>query len=324
MLFRSDEKKQLSKARQALVDRVLSRLDTGAMPWDNGMQGVNAMPFNAVSGARYRGMNALTLMLTFKQDPRWLTFNQAKDKGYTVKKGAKGVPIELYKTIDKRTGKDADIPAILEEIKDMTFTERQEFKRKNLQSFARGYYVFNASDVIGIEPYRAPELTPADVSARNERIERVIADSVCPIVYDGNGRNYYSPSSDDIHLTDRAAFKSDEFFYNTTLHEMAHSTGHNSRLDRKSGAFGSKAYAREELVAELSSVLIAAELGLDHSERVIENSAEYVRSWAKDIRENPQTLIDAAFDASKATDYICDRERQRERTAQPQDRKSVV
>mgnify|MGYP001064545783 CR=1 FL=1 len=316
----SDEKKQLSKARQALVDRVLSRLDTGAMPWDNGMQGVNAMPFNAVSGARYRGMNALTLMLTFKQDPRWLTFNQAKDKGYTVKKGAKGVPIELYKTIDKRTGKDADIPAILEEIKDMTFTERQEFKRKNLQSFARGYYVFNASDVIGIEPYRAPELTPADVSARNERIERVIADSVCPIVYDGNGRNYYSPSSDDIHLTDRAAFKSDEFFYNTTLHEMAHSTGHNSRLDRKSGAFGSKAYAREELVAELSSVLIAAELGLDHSERVIENSAEYVRSWAKDIRENPQTLIDAAFDASKATDYICDRERQRERTAQPQEK----
>lgn len=306
------QSKQLSKARQALVDRVLSRLDAGAMPWDNGMQGVNAMPFNAVSGARYRGMNALTLMLTFKQDPRWLTFNQAKDKGYTVKKGAKGVPIELYKTIDKRTGEDANMPAILEEIKDMTFTERQEFKRKNLQSFARGYYVFNAGDVVGIEPYRAPELTPADVSKRNERIERVIADSVCPILYDGNGRNYYSPSSDDIHLTDRAAFKSDEFFYNTILHEMAHSTGHNSRLDRASGTFGSKAYAREELVAEMASVLIAAELGLNHSDRVIENSAEYVRSWAKDIRENPQTLIDAAFDASKATDYICDRERQRE------------
>lgn len=316
----SEESKQLSKARQALVDRVLSRLDAGAMPWDNGMQGVNAMPFNAVSGSRYRGMNALNLMLTFKQDPRWLTFNQAKDNGYTVKKGAKGVPIELYKTIDKRTGKDANMPAILEEIKDMTFTERQEFKRKNLQSFARGYYVFNASDIHGIEPYRAPELTPADVSARNERIERVIEDSQCPIRYDGNGRNYYSPSSDEIHLTERAAFKSDEFFYNTALHEMAHSTGHNSRLNRKGGTFGSQAYAREELVAEMASVLIAAELGLNHSDRVMENSAEYVRSWAKDIRENPQTLIDAAFDASKATDYICDRERQRERTAQPQEK----
>lgn len=316
----SEESKQLSKARQALVDRVLSRLDAGAMPWDNGMQGVNAMPFNAVSGARYRGMNALTLMLTFKQDPRWLTFNQAKDKGYTVKKGAKGVPIELYKTIDKRTGKAANMPAILEEIKNMTFTERQEFKRKNLQSFARGYYVFNASDVIGIEPYRAPELTPADVSARNERIERVIEDSQCPIRYDGNGRNYYSPSSDEIHLTERAAFKSDEFFYNTALHEMAHSTGHNSRLNRKGGTFGSQAYAREELVAEMASVLIAAELGLNHSDRGIENSAEYVRSWAKDIRKNPQMLVDAAFDASKATDYICDRERQRERTAQPQEK----
>lgn len=316
----SDKKKQLSKARQALVDRVLSRLDADAMPWDNGMQGVNAMPFNAVSGARYRGMNALNLMLTFKQDPRWLTFNQAKDKGYTVKKGAKGVPIELYKTIDKRTGKDANMPAILEEIKDMTFTERQEFKRKNLQSFARGYYVFNASDVIGIEPYRAPELTPTDVSARNERIERVIEDSQCPILYDGNGRNYYSPSFDEIHLTERAAFKSDEFFYNTALHEMAHSTGHSSRLDRKGGTFGSQAYAREELVAEMASVLIAAELGLNHSDRVIENSAEYVRDWAELIREDPQTLIDATFDATKATDYICDRERQSERTAQQQEK----
>lgn len=309
----SEENKQLSKARQALVDRVLSRLDAGAMPWDNGMQGIGVMPYNALSGARYRGMNALNLMLTFKQDPRWLTFNQAKDNGYTVKKGAKGVPIELYKTIDKRTGKDADMPAILEEIKDMTFTERQEFKRKNLQSFARGYYVFNASDVVGIEPYRAPELTPTDVSARNERIERVIKDNACPIVYDGNGRNYYSPSSDDIHLTERAAFKSDEFFYNTALHEMAHSTGHSSRLNRPGGTFGSKAYAREELVAEISSVLIAAEFRLNHSDRLIENSAEYVRSWANDIRDNPQILIDAAFDASKATDYICDRERRREK-----------
>ena len=132
-------------------------------------------------------------------------------------------------------------------------------------------------------------------------------------MYDGNGRNFYSLLSDDIHLTERAAFKSDEFFYNAALHERAHSTGHSSRLNRNlSGTFGSKAYAREELVAELSSVLIAAELGLDHSERVIENSAEYVRSWAKDIREDPQTLIDAVFDASRATDYVCDRERQRE------------
>lgn len=319
----SDEKKQLSKARQALVDRVLSRLDAGAMLWDNGMQGVNAMPLNAVSGARYHGMNALNLMLMFKQDPRWLTFNQAKDNGYTVKKGAKGVPIEIYKTIDKRTGKDADMPAILEEVKDMTFTERQAFKKENLQTFARNYYVFNASDVIGIEPYHAPALTPVAVSARNERIERVIEDSRCPIRYDGNGRNYYSPSSDEIHLTERAAFKSDEFFYNTALHEMAHSTGHNSRLNRPGGTFGSKAYAREELVAEIASVLIAAELGLTQSDRVIENSAEYVRSWAKDIRENPQTLIDAVIDASKATDYICDRERKREQTQERTQKESL-
>lgn len=307
----SDEKKQLSKARQALIDRVLSRLDDGAMPWDNGMRGA-AAPFNAISGAHYRGMNMLNLLLSGKSDPRWLTFNQAQDNGYTVKKGAKGVPIELYKIIDKRTGKDADIAAIREEVKDMTFEERQAFKKENLQSFARSYYVFNASDVNGIEPYVPKDFTPTDIFKRNERIEQIIANSEAPIYYDGNGRNYYDRSVDEIHLTDRKAFTSDEFFYNTALHEMAHSTGLNMRLNRNMGdGFGSKSYAREELVAEMSSVLTAAELGLNHSNRVIENSAEYVRSWAELIRDDPQTLIDATFDASKATDYICDTERTR-------------
>ncbi len=320
----SGEPKELSKARQALVDRVLSRLDEGAMPWDNGMQGTFELPRNAITGKPYRGMNVLNLMLTFKQDPRWLTFNQAKDNGYTVKKGAKGVPVELYKTIDKRTGKEADLDAINEETKDMTFTARQEFKRKHLQSFAKSYYVFNASDVRGIEPYVPKELTPTDITARNERIENVIAGSAARIYYDGNGRNYYSPATDEIHLTDRTAFKSDEFFYNTALHEIAHSTGHSSRLNRTSGTFGSKAYAREELVAEMSSVLIAAELGLNHSDRVIENSAEYVRSWAKDIREDPQVLIDAAFDASRATDYVCGMERQQEMAQEKTQKESAA
>lgn len=306
----SDEKKQLNKARQALVDRMLSRLDAGAIPWDNGMKGF-AAPRNAVSGKHYRGINLLNLMLAGKDDPRWLTFNQATDAGYKVKKGARGVPIELYKIIDKRTGKDADLVAIKEEIKDMTFAERQAFKKENLQTFARTYHVFNASDVIGIEPYRAPILTPEDISARNERIEAVIAGSQAPIFYDGNGRNFYRPATDEIHLTDRSSFKSDEFFYNTALHEMAHSTGHSSRLNRQGGTFGSKAYAREELVAEMASVLIAAELGLNHSKRVFDNSKEYIHGWAQLIRDNPQTLIDVAFDASKATDYICDYERQR-------------
>lgn len=319
----SDEKKQLSKARQALVDRVLSRLDEGEMPWDNGMQGIAVKPFNAITGKPYSGMNVLNLMLTFKPDPRWLTFNQASEAGCSVKKGAKGVPIELYKTIDKRTGKDADFAAIKEEIKDMTFEERQAFKKENLQTFARSYYVFNASDVAGIEPHIAPELTPADISARNERIERVIADSQVPIMYDGNGRNYYSPASDEIHLTERVAFKSDEFFYNTALHEMAHSTGHSSRLNRPGGTFGTQAYAREELVAEISSVLTGAEFGLNHSDRVIENSAEYVRSWARLIRDNPQTLIDATFDASRVTDYICDSERQREQAQERTQKESA-
>ena len=314
----NDEKKQLSKARQALVDRVLSRLDAGAMPWDNGMNGF-AAPKNAVTGKAYRGINLVALFCADKPDPRWMTFAQAKEQGYAVKQGAKGVPIEWYSYIDKRTNKPADVAAVIEETKGMTFDEKQRFKKDNLRTVVRGYHVFNASDIHGIEPYVAP---PVDVSKRNERIENIISSSEAPIAYDGNGRNYYSPTSDSIHLTDRSAFKSDEFFYNTALHEMGHSTGHSSRLSRDLGGDkGNKAYAREELVAELSSVMIAAELGLDHSDRVIENSAEYVRSWATLIREDPQVLIDAAFDASHATDYICGKERRAEKTSEDKTQK---
>lgn len=323
----SDETKQLNKARQALVDRMYARLNAGELLWFNGMKDVT-MPYNATSKTRYRGMNAINLMFAAYErgiiDPRWITFNQATDAGYKVKKGAKGVPIELYKIIDKRTGKDADLSTIKEETQGMTFEERQAFKRETLQTFARTYYVFNASDVAGIEPYRAPELTAADIATRNERIERVIANSQAPILYDGNGRNFYNHSSDEIHLTDRAAFTSDEFFYNTALHEMAHSTGHSSRLKRDmNGGYGSKSYAREELVAEMASVLIAAELGLNLSDRVIENSAEYVRSWAQLIRDNPQALIDAAFDASKATDYVCDSAHQRDQAQEKTQKESL-
>lgn len=314
----NDEKKQLSKARQALVDRVLSRLDAGAMPWDNGMSGF-AAPRNAVTGKAYRGINLLALFCADKPDPRWMTFAQAKEQGYAVKQGAKGVPIEWYSYIDKRTNKPADVAAVIEETKDMTFDEKQRFKKDNLRTVVRGYHVFNASDIHGVEPYVAP---PVDVGKRNERIENIIRSSEASIAYDGNGRNYYSPTSDSIHLTDRSAFKSDEFFYNTALHEMGHSTGHSSRLNRTLyGGRGSKEYAREELVAEISSVLTAAELGLDHSDRVIENSAEYVRSWATLIREDSQVLIDAAFDASHATDYICGKERRAEKTSEDKTQK---
>ena len=172
----NDEKKQLSKARQALVDRVLSRLDAGAMPWDNGMSGF-AAPKNAVTGKAYRGINLLALFCADKPDPRWMTFAQAKEQGYAVKQGAKGVPIEWYSYIDKRTNKPADVAAVIEETKDMTFDEKQRFKKDNLRTVVRGYHVFNASDIHGIEPYVAP---PVDVSKRNERIENIIASSEAP------------------------------------------------------------------------------------------------------------------------------------------------
>lgn len=175
------ENKQLPKARQALVDRVLEELQQGKLPWDSGM--TVALPQNLISQKQYRGINLMSLYLTALKrgvtDPRWATFNQISESeaGYKVKRGAKGVPIELYKRIDKRTGKEADYDAIREEVKDMSYRERYAFEKENIQTLVRSYYVFNGSDVEGLEPYKPHVMDEREKTQRNERIEEILAQS---------------------------------------------------------------------------------------------------------------------------------------------------
>ncbi|MDR2046660.1 MAG: ssDNA-binding domain-containing protein [Clostridiales bacterium] len=307
---------KLSPQQQKIVAQILENLDDGRLVWRRGWNAESlrdsfGAPHNPVTGTVYQGLNAWWLASQGYSDPRWLTFNQITEKSYSFKKNAdgssiakgKGVGIEFYSAYDKLAKKpfDKDDPEFVK----LSREEQLKYFRENVTFPRKNYTVFNASLIDGIEPFK---VTEEDKLKRNETVERIFAYSEAPISYDGGVRVYYSPSADSIHLPPRASFVSSEELYGTGLHEIGHSTGHGSRLKRDlSGSFGSKSYAREELVAEFSSTLMSVTYGVVMSREHIENHAAYIQSWAKDIRENPQILIDAIRDAQKIASYINDR-----------------
>jgi antirestriction protein ArdC len=304
---------KLTPQQQKIVAQILENLDGGRLVWRKGWNAENlrdsfGAPNNPITGTVYGGVNAFWLASQGYADPRWLTFNQMTEKGYSFKKNAdgsgaakgKGVQIEFFTAYDKLTKKpfdknDTEFVKLSQEEQIEYFKENVTFPRKN-------YTVFNASLIDGIEPFK---VTEEDKLKRNETVECILSNSEAPISYDGGDHAYYRPASDSIHLPPRAAFSDAEELYGTALHEIGHSTGHPTRLNRDmSGGFGSESYAQEELRAEFSSALMSIQYGVSLSPDHVQNHAAYIQSWKNRIRENPQTLIDAIRDAQKIVTYV--------------------
>jgi hypothetical protein len=175
----------------------------------------------------------------------------------------------------------------------------------------RIYTVFNANQIEGVPAYERPQPTAFEAVQSGERI---LANSGAKIAHDQHDRAFYSRSSDSIHLPSKEAFKDAPGYYGTALHELAHWTGHPSRLNRPtltdSYRFGDLNYAKEELRAELASVFITAEVGVPHDPA---NHAAYVGSWIKALKEDKNEIFRAAHDASAATDFVLGLEREASR-----------
>jgi antirestriction protein ArdC len=302
----------LTQLQQNVVKQIVENLESGGtLTWRKGWDVAKVIesfgaPQNALSGATYNGINALWLAMKGAErgyaDPRWLTFNQMRDKGLRFGKDAKGqgVPIEFTTLYDKTTKTDFDKsrPAF-------TAMQREEqiaYFRENVRRVVKQYTVFNATLVDGIEPYK---VTPGQIAERNAAIEGIIAHSAAPVSFDGGDRAYYSPSSDSIHLPPRAAFADPAVLYGTALHEIGHSTGAQSRLARDlSGRPGTESYAQEELVAELSSALCQATYGVTLSPEHIQNHAAYIQHWQQLLTDKPEALAKAIKEAGKVYEYV--------------------
>lgn len=191
----------------------------------------------------------------------------------------------------------------------MTASEQQEYMDKNVYWLRKFYRVFNCSLMDGVPAKEKPQI---DINDRNERVEAILSywdQNESKIVY-GGSQAYYKASSDEVHLPKRADFKSMQEFYSTALHEIGHSTGHESRLNRDlSGRFGSEGYAMEELRAEIASIFMEQDLEIEPSEGRLQNNVAYIQSWKEEIKENPNALFTAITDADKIAKYVSERER---------------
>ena len=299
-------------AKQA-SEKVIKQLEKGVAPWQKPWDtptGANEPPHNPVSGTRYQGLNSIVLRAEATErgysDPRWVTYKQAKEIGAQVRKGQHGTRIEYWKfpVAEEDKDKGASQPA-------GNGNDPQE--RKILH---RTYTVFNAEQIDNM-PEREPNQTK-DWEA-SERADRLIKESGADIVHVHGDRAFYRPKDDQIVLPKREQFRTHEAYYSTTLHEMGHWTGHSERLNRdtlreavrpEAGGYGSEAYAKEELRAEMTSMTVNGVMKLPHDP---ERHASYVDSWIKVLKEDPNELRHAARDAGAAADYLLQYDRERPR-----------
>ena len=312
---KSSAYEKLTPQRKQLVDQVLANLDKGNLFWTQGWVAAGA-PESAVTGKKYRGINKLYLSLVAMAenygDNRWATFRQMEEKGWTFKKDEEGhtlgkgksVSVEYYEMRDKETKRRFD-RSVLD---GMTFDEQREYMDKNVYWLRKFYRVFNCSLMDGVP---AKEMPMIDVNDRIEKAEAILDywnANESKIVY-GGSHAFYRLSTDEVHLPEREKFKSTQSFYDTALHEIGHSTGHESRLNRDlSGGFGSQSYAMEELRAEIASIFMAQDLGIEPSEDRLQNNAAYIQSWKDEIKENPNALFTAIADADKIARYVSSKE----------------
>jgi antirestriction protein ArdC len=291
--------------RQEVTDSIIEMLEKGTAPWQKPWDPQKAfeLPFNPNSERAYRGGNALHLMAVAVQqgyeDPRWLTYRQAQESGWQVRKGEKGTHIEFWQFRDERAQMESQDRA----------SAGQTVDYATRGPIHRVYTVFNAQQIEGIPAHTRRQVQEWEVVQAGDQI---LKNSGADISHDQRDRAFYDRSTDSIHLPPRRAFSNAADYFGTALHELAHWSGHRDRLNRQTlhetYRFGDPAYAKEELRAELASVFLAAERGIPHNP---EQHAAYVASWVSVLREDKNEIFRAAKDAHLAADFLLALERER-------------
>lgn len=290
---------KVMEERKKLVEQIIANMRQGyVMPKEKWDRSMSMHIVNPVSHARYRGINFVRLYLSMiengYQDGRWMTYKQAESQGWQVRKGEHGVRLEKYifeRTFEEENPDTGEIEKV---------TKRLDTPMVNQ------FVVFNGSQIDGIP--KLEELPPLEHDEILQIAEDVIASSDCPIVETMEGRAYYSPLLDEIHLPVRDLFLDQKSFLATTMHEMVHSTGHSSRLNRDlSGFFRSESYAREELRAELGAFFLEHDLGIQLEGQHFNSHTHYLQSWISVLKDDPNELFRAITDSQKAATYITDR-----------------
>lgn len=268
--------------------------------WSTPGEGIPASNF--ITKKPYRGLNSFLLnfyarIVQGKTHPYWLTFGQVEKLGGKIRKGAKSSVVIYYDIIYRHaeTG---------EELAESDIESMRE-KEYYAVPLVRYYRVFNGNDITGID-WKLPP--PPNNHERIESAERIVENMPkAPVIYHRGDRAYYSPRLDNIVVPEINYFDREQEYYSTLFHEMVHSTAHKSRIGRDmSGRFGSKAYAFEELIAEIGASFLSGEAGILY--HTLDNSAAYIKGWKKRLiaamEDDNKFIFRAAAQAQRAADYI--------------------
>ena len=298
----SKEVKEKKPLHEDVAERLIDQLEKGTSPFHLPWKQIDLNPMNPVTGRTYSGMNRFWMLLNARPDPRWMTYKQAQSKGWQVKKGSKGLPINVVKTHREVNKKDENGKVM----KDENGKPIKVFiKLEN--PYIRSAVVFNAEQIDGVPELERQELEQTWME--EERVEKIIENSEV-IIKPGGNDAFYNPIADYIGMPDKDRFANKEGYYSTLLHEMAHWTGHPSRLNRPMVTkFGTPEYAKEELRAEIASLMIAGDYGV---RKEFGQHAAYVKSWIQVLKNDPYEIFAAAADAQKIMDHIKKFENKRE------------
>jgi len=282
-----------NKPYQLITDRIVEKLEEGTIPWHKPWADAG-LPKNLISKNNYRGINVFLLSCLGYESPFWLTFNQAKKLGGSIRKGEKACPVVFWKSYPKKI--------------QTTDEETGEECEKTRKYFVlRHYFAFNSSQCSGIDakvPLIEPKKQSFSAIATAEEIAQNMPNP--PKIKHEKTRAFYCPPEDFVNMPRPELFDSSEEYYNTLYHELTHSTGHHDRLCRKAvmqtSYFGSNDYSKEELVAEMGAAFLSGHAGIETA--TIDNSAAYIQGWLSKLRNDPQLVVQAAASAQKAADYI--------------------
>jgi antirestriction protein ArdC len=249
------------------------------------------MPINLVSKKAYRGINIFLLSMLGYASPYFVSYNQAKKLGGKVKEGEKGFPVIFWKWLKIEKDEDGN-----------------KLDKPKKIPMLRYYTVFNVDQCEGFED-KIPSVQKRTFNPI-EDAQKIISNMPnAPKIEHGEARAYYVPALDYVNMPKHELFKTDQAYYSTAFHELVHSTGHASRLSRKEvtdfSFFGSHDYSIEELVAEMGSVFLCNECGI---ESTFDNSLAYLKTWLRKLKDDTKMLITAGARAQKAVDYILDKQ----------------
>jgi len=280
---------------QKITDYVIEQLEKGEIVWQKNWNTLG-LPKNISSGNHYKGWNVFFLnfitLYNGYRTPYFITYKQAMGMGGTIRRGQKGHYVIWWATMEDKT-----------KVLKVGEAGQEEYVSYRVPKM---HTVFNIDQTHGIEFPKVEKLfrTHSEKLSACEKLLLNFPD--CPRIMHGGDRAYYNHVHDFIMMPPVERFHSDEAYYKTLFHEIAHSTGHAKRLNRKelveSDGFGKENYSKEELTAELTAAYLCAVCGIQAN--TITNSAAYLKSWLEALKNDKRMLLKASSQAQAAADYI--------------------